>query len=75
MSWRRSEWLAVLSPLITVILWIWFASAKANSWDATTAMVAEMKPEVESHSQQLAVVKDELDDIKDDVKWIRRHEK
>ena len=38
-------------------------------------MVAEMKPEVESHSQQLAVIKDQLDDIKDDVKWIRRHER
>ena len=75
MNWRRSEFIAILGPLATILLWVWFASAKANTWDGTSATVAKMEPVVEIHTSQLAVLNSKLDDIQDDLKWLRRHSK
>lgn len=72
MSWRRSEMIS-FTTFITVISWIWWASGKVNAWDMAQKQIQEVVPTVEEHGKELAVIESSLNDIKDDVRWIRRH--
>lgn len=72
MNWRRSEWISA-ATLLTLFSWIAWASAKKTTWDATTAEVQFIKPKIELHDQQLAVINAKLDDMQEDLKWLRRH--
>lgn len=72
MNWRRSE-LISLGTLLTLASWIWWASAKANAWDETALIVKEMKPTQDDHSKVLAVLVANVGDIKDDLRYLRRH--
>ena len=45
-TWRRSEWIS-LSTVAVVIGWVWYASARTNTWDQTVKDVNDLKPVVE----------------------------
>jgi len=72
MNWRRSEWISIGS-LLTLAVYIWWSGVKTNSWDEAVIAIKEMKPTVEEHSRELAVLVANVGDIKDDLKYIRRH--
>lgn len=72
MNWRRSEFIS-LSTLVIVASWIWWASAKANAWDANEQEVKALRAEVDQHGQQLAVLVDAVKEMRDDLKYLRRH--
>lgn len=71
-NWRRSETIS-MGTLILVAGWIWWASAKTNSWDSSSTKIAAIEPKVEDHGKQLAVLVAAVQDMKEDVKYIRRH--
>lgn len=73
MNWRRSEFIAITGPIVTILLWVWFASARANTWDGTSEKVAKLEPIVAEQGKQLAVLVDAVSDMRDDVRYIRRH--
>lgn len=72
MNWRRSEFISA-ATLITLAGWIAWASSKKTVWDQTAVTVDIIRPKLELHDQQLAVINAKLDDIQEDLKWIRRH--
>lgn len=72
MNWRRSEWISAATLLI-VAGWIWAASSRNSTLDQDTKTINEMKPKVDAHSEQLAAIIATLADVKDDVRYIRRH--
>ena len=73
-KWRRSETISI-ATLITLASWIWYASSKIVVWDDAAATVRQMKPMVDDHSTQLAVIASNLADIKEDLRYLRRHAK
>jgi hypothetical protein len=72
MNWRRSEWISV-TTLITLAGWIAWASSKKTVWDETAMTVEIIRPKIEMHEQQLAVINAKLDDMQEDLKYLRRH--
>lgn len=72
MNWRRSEWISI-GTLLTLALYIWWAGVKTNSWDEAVIAIKEMKPTVDEHSKELAVLIANVGDIKDDLRYLRRH--
>lgn len=72
MNWRRSEFISI-STLLVVASWIWYASGKSTNWDIAASDISQIKPKVESDERQLSVIVARLEDMQDDLKWIRRH--
>lgn len=64
-----------IGTLFVILGWIWYASAKTTGWDGTTERVKEIEPVVEKHTAQLDVLTEKLDDIQEDVRYLRRHAK
>lgn len=73
MTWRRSEWVSILTTIATVVFWIWFVAVKATKWDEASMALEVMTPKVEDHGKQLAVISSKLDDMSEDLRWLRRH--
>lgn len=72
MNWRRSDVIS-LGTLFTVLAWVWYASAKTTTWDENTTQIKEIKVTEDSQGKQLAVLIDNVDEIKDDLRFLRRH--
>jgi len=72
MTWRKSDMISV-ATLVTLISWIWWASSKVSAWDGTVTELKTIQPVVEEHSKQLAVISESLSDMKDDLRYLRRH--
>ena len=62
MNWRRSEWISA-TTLVTLAAWIAWASAKKTVWDETAVAVSIIKPKIELHDTELAVINTKLDII------------
>lgn len=71
-QWRRSEYFSV-TTLFIVLGWIWYASAKNVLLDGVIKDMEIVKPKTEVQATQLAAIKATVDDMQDDVKFIRRH--
>lgn len=73
-KWRRSEYISI-GTLVLLASWIFYAGAKASAWDQAVKAINDLKPQVNLHSEQLAGIRESLDDIKEDVRYLRRHYK
>jgi hypothetical protein len=65
---RKADWTLILT-IVTLAGVIWSAYAKPASWDQAVADMADMKPRVRSLELQMAVILDEMSDLKS----IRQH--
>lgn len=71
-KWRRSEFIS-FGTLSLLAIWIWYASAKVSLLEETVRNLNEVKPIIETHSQELAVLMANVSDIKEDIKYLRRN--
>lgn len=72
MNWRRSEFISV-STLLLVASWLWWTGAKMQMINITIAEVEVIKDKESLNEKSIAVVMDRLDDMKEDLRYLRRH--
>lgn len=71
-KWRRSEFISI-GTLLLLATWIFYAGAKVKDLDITVDVVKELKPKVEVNTVHIAAIDAKLDDIRDDLNYIKRH--
>ena len=71
---RKAD-VGLMLTVITIIGAIWVGYAKPSSWDQAVKEVAELKPQVAIHDKQLAVISSVLEDMQEDLKYLRSHAK
>jgi hypothetical protein len=53
--WRRSDLISI-GTILTVIGWIWFASAQTEKWDGVTDEVRNEHTGIAAHETRIAVL-------------------
>lgn len=57
----------------TLMAMVWAGFKVPASWDRAVVEVNKLEPKVDDHEKRLVVLETTLADMKDDVKYIRRH--
>lgn len=65
-KWRRSEVIS-LGSVFLILGWVWYASAKANSWDDATKRVADEVTILGKHEVRLTSIEQQLKDQHDEM--------
>ena len=73
---RKADW-TILCTIFGMLGTIFFYGVKAvrahSQWMDKVEMASAMTPKVEDHEKKLAVITSSIEDMKEDLKYIRRH--